>query len=163
MRRELTAERLRAMLRYDQATGVFTRLVQTASNARVGDTAGTLNGQGYLRISIDKFDHRAHRLAWLYVNGAWPDGEIDHINGDRGDNRIANLRVVTRAVNMQNQRAAPKGSASGLLGVHPYRRKWSANITIGGKTRRVGVFESKEEAHTAYVLAKRELHEACAI
>jgi hypothetical protein len=88
---KLTAERLRERLRYDAETGAFTRRVGS-SNARAGDMAGSVHSTGYVRISIDGGKYTAHHLAWLYVHGVWPSDQIEHINGKRSDNRIANLR-----------------------------------------------------------------------
>ena len=90
MLRLLTAERLREQLRYDAETGVFTRRVGSG-HARAGDMAGSVLSTGYVRIGIDGAKYTAHCLVWLYVNGVWPD-QIAHINGNRSDNRIANLR-----------------------------------------------------------------------
>jgi HNH endonuclease len=88
---KLTAERLRERLHYDAETGVFTRRVGS-SNARAGDVAGSVHSTGYVRISIDGGKYTAHCLAWFYVHGVWPSDQIDHINRNRSDNRIANLR-----------------------------------------------------------------------
>jgi hypothetical protein len=88
---KLTAERLRKRLRYDAETGLFTRRVGSG-HAHAGDMAGSVHSTGYVRICIDGGRYTAHRLAWLYVHGVWPSGQIDHINRNRSDNRIANLR-----------------------------------------------------------------------
>ena len=88
---KLTAERLRERLHYDAGTGVFTRRVGSG-HARTGEMAGSVHSTGYVRISIDGGKYTAHCLAWLYVHGVWPPDQIDHINGNRSDNRIANLR-----------------------------------------------------------------------
>ena len=113
---------------------------------------------------IDEREYSAHRLAWLYVHGAWPTGQIDHINGDRGDNRISNLRDVTPALNTQNQRrAARSNKSSGLLGVTANRGRWLAQISIGGKSRNLGRYATPEEAHAVYVAAKRVLHAGCTL
>ena len=91
--------------------------------------------------------------------------EIDHINGNRTDNRIANLRAVTRGGNMQNQRRAHASNTSGLLGVYykPKNKKWAAQIQANKKRMNLGLFKTAEEAHTAYLKAKRELHDTCTI
>jgi hypothetical protein len=88
---KLAAERLRERLRYDGGTGVFTRRVGSG-HARAGEIAGSVHSTGYVRIGIDGGKYTAHRLAWLYVHGVWPSDQIDHINRNRSDNRIANLR-----------------------------------------------------------------------
>lgn len=122
---ELTAERLRELLSYDPETGIFRR-VATRRQVKSGDIAGSDDGKGYWRIRVNGEKHRAHRLAWLYVNGAWPIDQLDHINGDKLDNRICNLREATNSENQQN-RSLPKSNTSGRLGVHFDKQK------IGGQ------------------------------
>ncbi|WP_082492943.1 HNH endonuclease signature motif containing protein [Acidovorax sp. Leaf160] len=99
-------------------------------------------------------------MAWLYVNGAWPDGQIDHINGNRADNRIANLRVCSNADNGQN-RGVNANNRSGSPGVsfHSKAQKWQAHIGIQGVRHALGFFASKEDAAAAYVEAKAQLHQ----
>lgn len=155
--KELTAERLREVLDYDPDTGVFTRKVRTG-NVKIGDVAGSFNGKGYIRIGIDGRLHRAHRLAWLYVTGEWPKDQIDHINGDRGDNRLANLREVNNAENQHNLRKARADNTTGFLGVSPRYGKFRAYIMVDGKNKHLGCFPTPEAAHAAYLEAKRGLH-----
>ena len=152
----LTQENLRRLLSYDFESGRFTWL-RGSSRSPVGGRAGCLSN-GYLVIRVDGVLRRAHRLAWLYVHGYWPTDDIDHINGDRTDNRIANLRCVTRGQNHQNRRCANTNSASGLLGVHPWRHKWRARIQVDGCSRHLGVFDSIDQAQAAYLSAKLQLH-----
>ncbi len=160
----LTAARLRELLSYDPDTGLFRWKVQTSKRVKVGDIAGTLVKIGYISISIDADMIRAHRLAWLYVHGSWPTGDIDHIDGNRANNRWSNLRDVTRSMNAQNlKRAHADNAASGLLGVYRDKKKWAASLTVNGKRHRLGNFTTPEEAHAAYLKAKRELHTACTI
>ena len=92
------------------------------------------------------------------VHRAWPTGEIDHRDGDRGNNRIANLRDVSDAVNQQNRRNASRNSTSGLLGAHRCGSKWYAKIGIDGKQKYLGAFATKEAAHAEYLKAKQSLH-----
>jgi hypothetical protein len=163
----VTAERLRELLNYNHETGVFTWLV-TAGRRRAGNEAGWLtNGHNGIRrtIEVEQRNYKAHRLAWFYVNGKWPCGVIDHINGNPADNRIENLRDVTQKVNIQNEKVARKKTKSGLLGAHWIERdkKWAANIRVDGRTIRLGAFQSPEEAHYVYLEAKRRLHEGCTI
>ena len=156
-----SAERVRELLHYDPNTGVFTRLVSRRGiNAKVGDVAGSVNAKGYLRITIDGSDYAGHRIAWLHVHGHAPAGEIDHINGQKDDNRIDNLRVVGRSGNMQNQRRARAINPSGFLGVHFHAgaKKWRAQIGVDGALHRLGLFATAEEAHEAYLRAKSSLH-----
>lgn len=165
----LTAERLRAVVHYDPETGRFTRTVQLARRHRVGDRADFLIAtgwlKGYYRVAVDSQRYLAHRVAWLYVNGRWPDGVIDHINGNRSDNRIENLRDGTQAQNMQNRRKAQSNCISGILGVHLHREtgRWVARLQTGGVGRHIGLFATKEEAHEAYLREKRKFHSFCSI
>jgi hypothetical protein len=153
----ITAERLRQLLHYDPERGVFTWLSRPAErswNTRfAGTRAGTINGLGYVVIGILGRRYKAHRLAWLYVHGEWPGRELDHINCDKSDNRIANLRPATRSQNIANSRAR-SDSTSGLKGVrwHESSRRWLARLTAGGK-RHIGLFDTPEAAHAAYIAA----------
>lgn len=160
---DLNSTRLRELLYYDASTGVFTRRVTTSPKAQAGTVAGGLDGKRHWVIRVDSRRYQAHRLAWLYVYGKWPDGDVDHINGDGADNRIANLRDVSHATNMQNQRQARRTNTSRYLGVTKKRNKWQAYITAAGKPQYLGVFDTPEEAHAAYVEAKRQQHAGCTI
>lgn len=157
---KVTAEFVRELFHFDPETGVFTRSVtRQGLQARAGDIAGTLKPSGYLSIWICGANHMAHRLAWLYVYGSWPDGHIDHINQAKGDNRIANLRVATRSENMQN-RQRYKNNASGFRGVFVCKKtgRWKSQITVNGKHAHLGLFDSPEAAHAAYCAAAAEVH-----
>lgn len=156
-RSELSAVRLRELLHYDPLTGVFTRLVRTSSNANAGATVGVPTN-GYLYAGVDGKRYRCHRLAWLYQMGAWPENDIDHINGVRDDNRWENLRHVTRSENMQNQHRAKSNNISGFLGVSKDGDKWAAKIKTNEGQRFLGSFNDAEQASAAYLAAKRTLH-----
>jgi hypothetical protein len=157
----LTAALLRELLHYDPETGIFTRKVITTNRVKVGDVAGSPNQKGYINIMVCGRLHPAHRLAWFYVHGVWPKGQIDHINGIRDDNRIANLREATNSQNKQNMRTARADNESGLLGVrwHKRDRRWHARIMVDGAPKHIGSFGTSEEAQAAYMAAKRRLHE----
>ena len=155
---DLTAERLRHLLDFDPDTGVFRwRIKWYRMNA--GDVAGSPDGRGYLRIVISGRSYKSHRLAWLHVHGEWPEGDIDHINGDRSDNRVTNLKVCTNAENGQN-RGLNRNNKSGYVGVsfHAQTGKWQAHIHANGRRHRLGEFQDKEEAAIAYANAKTKLH-----
>lgn len=155
--RELTAQRLRELLRYDPETGVFTRRVKTSARTFVGKVAGAASSGGYLQIRVDSARYLAHRLAWLYMNGEWPKQCIDHINGIRTDNRITNLRDVSSGVNAQNVHNS-KGR-SGLVGVSVHRHGFVAFIGKNHSVTYLGIFKTAEEARAAYIVAKRQLHD----
>lgn len=158
----ITAELLRTILRYDQDTGDFYWL-KARSKGRVGMLAGSKNSRGYILIRFFKRGWPAHRLAWLYVYGKWPDGEIDHIDRNKTNNRLANLRDTSHTGNSQNRIDALSNNKSGLLGVtrdHRCRAKpWRASIKVGGNSIHIGMYQTKEEAHQAYLAAKRDVHD----
>ena len=157
--KELTAERVRELLNYDPETGIFTWRV-SRGGVVAGAIAGANNGKGYLRIVIDNRKYRAHRLAWLMTFGEWPDDQIDHMDGDKLNNRIVNLRECSNSKNHQNLGGAYSNNAIGVLGVYYFKKskKWRAQITHDKKQHHLGSFETPEQAHEAYCLAKRELH-----
>jgi hypothetical protein len=152
----ITAERLRQLLHYDPDTGVLTWLINRRGyngGVRIGDVAGWISTKGYRKIRIDGREYRAARLAWLYMAGEWPKAEIDHIDGDRADDRFCNLREATASQNLAN---APMraDNTSGFKGVSWCKRagKWRAHIKINGKSRTLGRFATPERAFIAYML-----------
>lgn len=157
----LTLDRLRQLVHYDPETGVFTRL-SNRRNVYLGPISNALMTHGHTRLRIDRVPYLSHRLAWFYVHGRWPS-TIDHINGDANDNRICNLREVSHTMNMQNKRAPFKNNKCGFLGVRFKAGRYEASIYTQGKKHHLGRFDLPEEAHEAYVAAKRRLHEGCTI
>jgi hypothetical protein len=163
----ITAEQVWALLDYEPSTGVFTRRVRTASRHQVGDradfvvTGGRL--RGYSRVSLMSQRFLAHRVAWLYMHGEWPSMEIDHINGDKSDNRIANLRNVSPGINSENRRKPRVDSKTGILGVQAHQGKWATRVQVSGQSIYIGVFDTPEQAHVAYVEAKRKHHKGCTL
>lgn len=156
---ELSPDVVRSLLRYEPETGNFIRLVQTSRRIKVGDVAGGKNAIGYIQVSVAGHVCLAHRLAWFYMTGEWPKDQIDHINGDRSDNRWSNLREADKALNMQNQRRAPKHNRStGLLGASKSRYGYRSQIWISDQHYHLGYYKTAEEAHQAYLVAKRKLH-----
>jgi hypothetical protein len=155
----LTAQRLREVIRYSPEIGEFRWSVGRRGIAK-GSLAGSPNGHGYLRITIDGKRYCAHRLAWLFMTGKWPAHDIDHINGDRSDNRFSNLREATRAENMQNIGPRQRQNTSGLTGVSPCKitGKWLASITVDRRSIYIGRFATKEEARAAFLSKKATLH-----
>lgn len=160
---DLTAERARMLFAYDQETGAITGLV-TMGRRPWNAVAGTLDkATGYVRIFADRKVYGAHRLAWLLKTGEWPAGHIDHINGDRADNRWSNLRDVSVSTNIQNQRAPKSNNTTGFLGVSQIKSRYRATIIVKGKQTYLGSFGTPEEAHAVYLAAKRRLHVGCTI
>lgn len=153
------------LLEYNQDTGHFFWKVSPGRRAKAGSLAGTIDRKGYRRIAVRGHIYKAHRLAWLYVYGIWPGEDIDHINGNRDDNRIANLRDVSRSENLQNQRVAMATSKSGLLGASfdSTNGAWRSQIRTDGVYKFIGYFATAEEAHRAYVEEKRLAHTTCSI
>ena len=131
-----------------------------------GAKAGAVAGEdGYGRISLDDKSYRTHLVAWAMYYGVWPTDDIDHINGVKNDNRIANLRLATDIQNRQNLRGAQKNNKSGKLGVafDSVRNLYSAQIRVNGKSKFLGRFKTPEEASEVYLAYKRQLHEYCTI
>ena len=164
---KIEVESLRGMLDYEKETGVFRWKKHTSNSCRkkVGSVAGGADGHGYTRIKILGTMYMAHRLAWLYETGLPPEFEIDHINGDRSDNRFCNLRDVSKSINSQNTHAARRDNSTGMLGVYKRssHKKFYSAIRVEGKLLSLGYFDSKELAHDAYLSAKRKLHAGCTI
>ena len=153
----LTQAELQSILNYDPETGIFTRIKSRMSN-KVNKVVGTLNKQNRVQISINAKIYKAHRLAWLYVYGEWPQ-IIDHINGNPADNRICNLRECTTQQNNYNAKLS-KRNTSGIKGVRfdKDRNKWEANLRINGKRTRIGRFNTLEDAKNAIENARRIHH-----
>jgi len=152
-----------AKVQYFPLSGKFERL---RAGARSGSPVGTPHKGGYVSVG---FLHRGvpfrllgHRLAWMLSNGPIPEGmQVDHINGNRSDNRLENLRLVSHAGNQQNQtRPHVSNVGSGIMGAHLEKRTWKyvARIKDNGKSIHLGTFKTAEAAHAAYVTAKRRLH-----
>lgn len=161
----LTAEVVRSLFVYDAESGLFTRRIRI-NKAAAGSKVGWFNACGYLQATIGQKKYRLHRLAWLYMTGEWPVGEVDHLNGVRTDNRWANLRDVSKLANHQNMRVAKITSKTGLIGVCSSgsgSKPYFARIRVGGRQRHLGSFATPQLAHEAYVAAKRVLHEGCTI
>ena len=146
---------LKSLLLYDPETGIFTWLVGQDK----GKKAGFKHCRGYLQQKIKTKKYLSHRLAWLYVYGEMPSGEIDHINGIRDDNRIINLRECSASQNQWNC-TAQKNNTSGFKGVCWNKRagKWHAQIMINLNKKHLGYFATAEQAGAAYQAKAKELH-----
>lgn len=150
---------------YSSETGDLTWAV-SGRGIKIGRVAGFITSEGYRTIKLGRVAYPAHRLAWFIHNGTWPTGYIDHINGDRSDNRIKNLRDGDHSLNMQNKRKAMNNNKScGLLGVtwNKQHKRWQSKIMVNKQFHHVGLFSTPEEAHAAYLIKKRQLHAGCTI
>lgn len=159
----LTAETVRRLLRYEASTGrlfwlhrprelCVSEQYYNAWNTRNADKEAftTCGGSGYHTGAIFGKRYQAHRVVWALMTGAWPIALIDHINGDRSDNRFENLQVVSEAENARNQRRR-SDNTSGITGVffNTQKRKWQAQITLNGRNHRLGFFANIDEAALA--------------
>lgn len=115
-----------------------------------------VDGDGYLVVKLAGRSFKQHRVIWYMHHKEWPNGDIDHINQDKQDNSIDNLRVVSKSLNSHNIRQSNKGSKSGYRGVYPLKGKWAAKIEVAGERIYLGVYNTPEEAHDAYLKAKKD-------
>lgn len=137
-------------IEYNPETGVLTRR---------GKPVRSIRGLGYLGLKIERKHYYAHRIAWLFVHGEWPENDIDHINGIKTDNRIANLRHCTRSENQRNHglTAANKSGRKGAS-YSSRCRAWVATIRVNGKQVYLGTFPDRDAAGRAYDEASKRLH-----
>eukprot|EP01034_Spumella_vulgaris_P038499 gene38499-47544_t len=165
-RQILAPSLLRELLHYDAASGALTWKVAISSRVKSGDTAYSEPNRGYFYVRIFTAKYPAHRIAWAIAMGEYPVGEIDHINGHRSDNRLSNLRDVSHQTNNENRRLPNPGKISCKLLGATYDEaadSWKAQISKGGKNIHIGRYSSAEEAHAAYLDAKRRLHVGCTL
>lgn len=156
----LTVDRLKQLLSYDPETGVFMRLT-TVGHRLAGSIAGAVRPTGYIQIAVDNRIYLAHRLAWFYVHGRFPEGVIDHINHDRADNRLRNLRDVSVSDNRKNlSHINPKVGSSGHIGVRKCSRtdKWCAYISADGVFHDLGRFDELADAIAARLASEPKYH-----
>jgi hypothetical protein len=154
--------KIQKYLRYEPTTGDLW-WTEEAPVKVANKKANAKDPLGYICLKVNGRMFKGHRLAWLLVHGEFPKGHIDHINGNPSDNRIENLRDVSRSINMQNERKARTHNLTGLLGVSPNGSGWRSEIRIAGKKKNLGTFSTSQQAHKAYVSAKRQYHEGCTI
>ena len=141
----LTQELLKKVVIYDQDTGIFTRKESVGKN-KAGTVLGSRHSKGYLNINIKNKTYYAHRLAFLYIYGYTPEGTVDHINRDRIDNRISNLREVSKQCQVRNCKV-PNTNISGVKGIHQIEGEyWIANLSLNHKTIYLGCSKDKVEA-----------------
>jgi len=160
----LSFECANSRIQYCAETGRFT-WKSSIGGVVAGQPAGCINSNGYMVVGFVGQKFRLHRLAWLLTHGCWPVGTIDHINCDRTDNRLCNLRDVSKKENCQNQRTPTKANVSGFLGVYWSDRHggFMAAVGVNGKKNRRGPYRTAERAYAAYVDMKRKHHEGCTL
>lgn len=156
----LTKNILHDLLSYNQETGIFTW--RTGANLgtrsdRCGKQAGTVQSDGYVAIKIGGKRYYAHRLAWFFVHGEWPSSQIDHRDRDRSNNAIENLRPATPSQNSANG-SVRRHSIGQLKGVTPQHGRWKAQIVKDRKKTYLGMFDTAEAAHAAYMSAAQFMH-----
>ncbi|WP_020184800.1 HNH endonuclease signature motif containing protein [Methylopila sp. 73B] len=155
----ITIDRVRHVFSYDGATGILSWRISTTNRVRAGEAVGSLNRYGYLATTIDGNRQMVHRLIWAFVYGKWPDEFLDHINGDRSDNRLCNLREASALQNAWNCRRHAD-SVTGVKGInfHKGRKKpFQARIYRSGTVKSLGYFSTIDEADAAYRAADRLL------
>lgn len=153
----VSIEKLRAAFLYDPETGKFLRR-KFPWGPEDGDLAGYTRPDGYVSIEIDHRPYQAHVLAWFYVHGSWPTQTLDHRNGVRADNRMANLREASQTQNNANAKLR-SNNTSGAKGVtwDRWSSKWMAQIAVNGRRKNLGRFDTVEAAQAAYAEAARKL------
>ncbi len=158
MRNCIGLDELKRVLDYSEDSGLFKWKVAIKGRL-LGEIAGCKNSHGYWQIKINKKIYMAHRLAWLYVHGKMPIDQVDHIDGNKTNNSISNLRECNARENGQN-RASEVGSTSKYLGVsfESKKGKWRADISVNGKNKFLGHFCNEEDAFNAYCEYKKIIH-----
>ena len=155
----LTQSKLKELFNYNPITGIFTNKVARNARAKINDTAGALNSNGYIVFQVNKTKIYAHRAAWMYTHGFWPNAEIDHINRVRNDNRLVNLRLANRLENSHNTGKHAK-SISGHKGVawHSRNKKWQVQMRVRGTHYYIGQFSELQDAVNARLQAEKKLY-----
>ena len=151
-------EKIKTLLLYDPLTGFFTWKVNRKGSAKIGMKAGWRHGGGYVALRVDNHEYLAHRLAWALHYGEPPeDAQIDHINGNRSDNSIANLRLASHSENCWNSKARSHNK-SGIKGIRKRGSKWHVRIRHNGITYWLGSYDTPEKAKAAYDAAALKCH-----
>ena len=150
---------LMEILDYHESSGIFTWKISPAKNVKAGDIAGSINVRGYNVIRINGKAYYAHRLAWFYVTGNWPENDIDHDDRNKINNSYSNLVDATQSQNMRN-RKKNKNNASGFNGVYwdMDRKKWRVRIMVKGKLKHIGFFDDVSSASEARLSANKEFN-----
>lgn len=149
MAKELPLQRICELFRYDEETGNLYWKIDRGQHGKIDTVAGHLSPSGYVLVGFDNKIYRAHRIIYALAYAQSPLKDIDHIDGDRSNNRLINLREVSRSVNLQNN----KVRGTWLIG-----SRWEAKIVTNQKQTYLGRFDTEAEAHQAYLAAKKIYH-----
>lgn len=165
MKPEIDKAYLKEFIRYNRDSGEFIWAKPPNNAIKVGAVAGSVNPRGYIELKIKNVSYKGHRVAWFIEFGVMPTSGIDHINGNKLDNRISNLRFANDSQNQQNLRGPTKRNSTGFLGVSFNKRvkKYQSMIRANGVNHWLGYFNTAEDAATKYLSRKRELHSYCTI
>lgn len=146
----ITQDRLKQLVFYNEING---QLIWLGNKARAiaGDEVGCKDAKGYIVTSIDGVNYKVHRLIWLYIYGIWPEGVLDHIDGNTSNNILCNLRDVSQMVNGTNRNKLNKNNTSGFAGVYKDKTKWAAELIYMGEKFRLGNYVTPEEAHESRI------------
>jgi len=150
----ITQDRLSTLFVYDHESGKLKRIASVRGSRK---TVGCVRPDGYLTVCIDRKPYLYHRIVWLLVNGELPPNEIDHVNGDRSDNRISNLRLATPHQNRQNKQSVRTRTGKRGVTIDMRTGRFIARIGFFGKTLHIGVFDTIDEAATAARTARDSL------
>lgn len=156
----ISHERLIELVNYDCETGLFTRK-KSVGRSFAGRVLGYTKNNGYIAFTLDSKKYFAHRLAWLYVHKKLPEHDIDHIDGNRSNNKIKNLRDIPRSSNLENSaKAKSSNKSTGLIGAYLHKKtgKFTSRIQVDKKDNYLGSYDTAQLAHEAYMNAKKKLH-----
>lgn len=155
---KITYDEVSAHFRIDYFTGALIRLQSRSNRVKPNTVAGSLRKDGYLGVSLLNKQYLVHRIIWLLHYKEWPKDEVDHIDGNRTNNKIENLRISNRFDNNRNRHGPSKSNKLGVLGVYSHKHKYIATIRVNSKSIYLGLFSTLEEAQAAYLNKKREVH-----
>lgn len=162
--KQLSPEEIRGLFDLNVETGELTWKATTSRGQHTQRAAGSSHRLGYRQVKTGKKSYLVHRVVWAIVYGEWPSKPVDHIDGNKANNAVANLRLVTAGQNMQNRAVKGVKTVSGLAGASyvpgTIRRRecWEARIKVNGVSKHLGRFKSPEDAHYAYITAKTQVH-----
>lgn len=152
----ITQKELKNLMTLDQETGEFTWLKRMGGTATTGSAVGSYDAKGYKTTSIYGKHYKIHRLIWLYIFGIWPAGVLDHIDGNKSNNCLSNLRDTNQMINGTNRTKLNKNNTSGYMGVYRDKKKWNAEIIYLGEKFRLGSYNTPEEANEALIAFREE-------